>query len=493
MKLHLLSLFLLSCITLVAQNEEQEKEARILYEEGITLLQKRPSKVFNKVQALGKFIQSEKQLRPRKENHSDLYKKSQGQIRELSNFFIQFQNSDSILSLTRFFPDSIFQRNTSYATPLKSLFTGYLDLKRSTSINQFFKIGDLYLPPGMAQGNTRRSIINFDNYWSLEVREFEKWLQGEENRLRYYPKKAKDEMLFLLLRNKLNTLKIEVDSSSYELSQSFFRDRIERAEEATKIIQEDYAQLKFIGFGILGVLLILGYIFWKKNDQLLKRNNQLLLEEKKRSEDLLLNMLPAEVVRQLKQKGAVKAHRYKAVSVLFSDFINFSQIAETLSPEELVGELNYCFTVFDTIIDKYHLQKIKTIGDAYMCVGGLYTRGDKHVYRMVAAALEIQQFLQNRKNIASKTTGYFSEARIGIHTGQIVAGVISTKKIAFDVWGDAVNVAQQMEQHSEKGKVNISGDTFHLIKDKFECSYRGKVLIKNKKEYDMYFVNGVIE
>ena len=241
----------------------------------------------------------------------------------------------------------------------------------------------------------------------------------------------------------------------------------------------------------MGLVLLLGYYFRKKNDQLLISKNQSLLEEKKRSEDLLTNMLPAEVVRQLKTKGAAKARKYDSVSVLFTDFKGFSKIAETLSPEELVSELNHCFTVFDRITEKYRLQKIKTIGDAYMCVGGLYTRGGNHVQRMVFAALEVQQFLADRKAQRLAKDLYFFEARIGIHTGPIVAGVIGRKKIAFDVWGNTVNVAQQMEHHSEVGKVNISGETYELVKERFTCLSRGRVTTKNKQDYEMYYVEEI--
>ena len=243
----------------------------------------------------------------------------------------------------------------------------------------------------------------------------------------------------------------------------------------------------------MGLLLLIGYWIRKKSVQFVNSKNQLLWEEKKRAEDLLTNILPAEVVRELKTKGAAKAKKKDSVSVLFSDFKNFSQIAENLSPEELVKELDHCFTVFDRIIEKHRLQKIKTIGDAYMCVGGLYTRGGNHLHRMVYAALEIQQFLADRKAKQSKIGAQFFEARIGIHTGPVVAGVIGRKKIAFDVWGNTVNVAQQMEHHSEVGKVNISGEIFELVKNRFNCTPRGKVTAKNKQAYDMYFVDGFIK
>lgn len=481
-------LFLLGCSTLIAQNEAGGEEAQSLHEEGIALLQQEPVKVFDKIQALEKFIQSQNLLLSNKGSQSELYKDNDLRIDTLTAFFTQYQNSDSLLQSTRFFPDSIFQRNPAYSDPFKLLLRNYLDLKESITKTAFFKIKDLYIPDGTAQQTESIPIINFSNYWPLELVEFEGWLEDLEDRLRGYPKASRDELLFLQLQDRLSTLNSELTASNHLRAQGRLSDRIARVEEERAAAQVAYKQLKRYGLVIMCIVLLIAYLFWKRSNQVLKRDNQLLLEEKKRSEDLLTNMLPAELVGALKHKGSVKARSYEAVSVLFSDFKDFSQIAKTLSPEELVGELNYCFTAFDHIIEKYHLQKIKTIGDAYMCVGGLYTRGDKHIYRMVGAALEMQQFLLNRKAKSSEAAQHFREARIGIHTGRVVAGVIGTKKIAFDVWGDTVNVAQQMEQHCEIGKVNISGDTFDLIKDKFDCEYSGKALLKNKKGYDMYLV-----
>ena len=486
-------LFLLGCSTLVAQNEASVGEAQSLHEEGVVLLQNEPIKVFDKIQALEKFIQSQNLLLSNEGSQSELYKNNELRLDTLTGFFTQYQNSDSLLQSTRFFPDSIFQRNSTYSAPFKLLLRNYLDLKESSTKAEFFKIKDLYIPDGLAQQAERTPIINFSNYWPLELIEFEGWLQDLEDRLRGYSKASRDELLYLQLQNRLSTLNSELATSNHLRAQGRLSDRIARVEEEKEAIQAANNRLNRIGPGILGLVLLIVYLLWKRRSQVLKRDNQLLLEEKKRSEDLLTNMLPAELVGALKHKGSVKARSYEAVSVLFSDFKDFSQIAKTLSPEELVGELNYCFTAFDHIIEKYHLQKIKTIGDAYMCVGGLYTRGDKHIYRMVGAALEMQQFLLNRKAKSSEAAQYFREARIGVHTGRVVAGVIGTKKIAFDVWGDTVNVAQQMEQHCEVGKVNISGDTFDLIKDMFDCEYRGKAVLKNKKVYDMYVVKGTVE
>lgn len=491
MKWLILILFLSGCTSLIAQIEEREREARILHEEGIALLQSTPDRAFDKVLAAEKFIQSQRLMLQSQEDHWDLFEKNAAQLQGLVEFFDQFRNSDSVLQVTRFYPDSLFQRNPAYSPPFKSLAKDYLDLKQSNTRNEFFKIKDLSLPGDLAQQNNRTSLVTFEQYWPLEVVEFEQWLQGVEDNIRIYAKAARDEMLTLHLKTKMDSLRLQIAVASQRSSQNFLRERIRSLEEEKAAIENKSKRTNQIGLAGFGVLLLLGFLSWRKSSQLLNKTNQLHLEEKKRSEDLLFNMLPAEVVKQLKTKGLVKARRHEAVSVMFCDFKDFSQIAKVLGPEELVGELNHCFTTFDHIIEKHHLQKIKTIGDAYMCVGGLYTRGEQHVHRMVAAALEMQQFLTYRKAKSTAASPFLSDARIGIHTGPVVVGVIGTKKIAFDVWGHTVNVAQQMELRGEVGKVNISGETCELIKNHFKCVFRETVVIKSQKEYAMYFVEGV--
>ena len=210
-------------------------------------------------------------------------------------------------------------------------------------------------------------------------------------------------------------------------------------------------------------------------------------KEKKRSENLLLNILPEETAKELKQFGKVKAKKFDSATVLFSDFKGFTQYAENLSPEELVKSVDFYFSKFDDIIEKHGLEKIKTIGDAYMCVGGLHGEKNNHAQRMVNAAFEIKEFVKNSKLQESDNETRF-DIRIGINTGSVVAGVVGTKKFAYDIWGDTVNVASRMESNSEPGEINISQDTYNIIKDKFECKYRGEVDVKNRGQMKMYFV-----
>ncbi len=213
--------------------------------------------------------------------------------------------------------------------------------------------------------------------------------------------------------------------------------------------------------------------------------------EKRRSEQLLLNILPLEVADELKNRGKVEPVNYESVSVLFTDFKGFTQLSEQLTPKELVDELDYCFSYFDEIIEKHNLEKLKTIGDSYMAAGGIPTLNTTHAIDTVLAALEIQAFMQQRQEQKMKNNSPYWEIRIGIHSGPLMAGVIGQKKFAYDVWGDTVNTASRMESSGVPGKINISQSTFELIKNYFECDYRGKLPAKNKGELDMYLVKGL--
>jgi class 3 adenylate cyclase len=213
-------------------------------------------------------------------------------------------------------------------------------------------------------------------------------------------------------------------------------------------------------------------------------------KEKKRSDELLLNILPEETAEELKSTGSAQTKSFESVSVLFTDFKNFTQASEKLSPQELVAEINHCYSEFDKIVSKYHIEKIKTIGDAYMCAGGLPVKNNTHPVDVVNAGLEMQHFIEtNKKERKAKGLPFF-ELRLGIHTGPVVAGVVGTKKFAYDIWGDTVNTASRMESSGETGKVNISGATYELVKEKFKCDYRGEIEAKGKGKVKMYFITG---
>ena len=214
-------------------------------------------------------------------------------------------------------------------------------------------------------------------------------------------------------------------------------------------------------------------------------------KERSRSDELLLNILPFETATELKATGKVIVRSYDSVTVMFTDFKNFTKLSERMSAEELVNEINFCYSEFDRIISNHNLEKIKTIGDSYMCAGGIPVESETHSSDMVKAALEIQQFIKEHALKKKETENDYFEIRIGIHTGPVVAGVVGIKKFAYDIWGDTVNTASRMESSGEAGKVNVSGATYELIKNNFNCTYSGKIEAKNKGEIDRYFVDNI--
>ena len=240
---------------------------------------------------------------------------------------------------------------------------------------------------------------------------------------------------------------------------------------------------------ISGIFLLICFLIVLYNRYRFKsKANKIITKEKKRSDDLLLNILPAEVAEELKEKGHADARLFDEVTVLFTDFKGFTNYAEKMTPHELVKDIDECFKAFDQITGKYGIEKIKTIGDSYMCAGGLPVEKTTNPEDTVKAALEIRDFVLTGKQKKITEGKPFFEIRIGVHTGPVVAGIVGIKKFAYDIWGDTVNIASRMESSGEAGKVNISGSTYELVKDKFTCTYRGKVEAKNKGMIDMYFV-----
>jgi class 3 adenylate cyclase len=259
----------------------------------------------------------------------------------------------------------------------------------------------------------------------------------------------------------------------------------DKALSALQIERQKFATNAFAA-GLALVFLITVLIF--KNYREKVKTNKILDQQKDEIEGLLLNILPSEVAKELQVHGQATPRNYDTVSVMFTDFKNFTIHADKMSPQELVEELNTCFVSFDTIIGKYNLEKIKTIGDSYMCAGGIPTTDARQAYNMIKACLEIQEYIvinnKRRENAGLEPW----DLRIGVHVGPVVAGVVGKKKYAYDIWGSTVNIASRIESNGAPGQVNISADAYELVKNEFDCTYRGKIYAKNVGEIDMYFV-----
>ena len=223
-------------------------------------------------------------------------------------------------------------------------------------------------------------------------------------------------------------------------------------------------------------------------EQTVKERTAEVVKQKEKSEELLLNILPSEVADELKEKGYTTAKSFDEVTVLFSDIKGFTSVAEKMTAQELVKEINTYFSAFDGVIQKYGLEKIKTIGDAYVAAGGLPEKNSATVQNVVEAAIAMQEEIGKLKQERVSLNKPYFELRIGIHTGPVVAGVVGIKKFQYDIWGDTVNLAARMEQSGVPGKINISQHTYELVKEQFNCVHRGKIEAKNKGEIDMYFV-----
>ncbi len=299
---------------------------------------------------------------------------------------------------------------------------------------------------------------------NLQLSEFYEALGNPEASLNHYKAHItfRDSILNLEIIQKNAALR-----NNHEISQ--------RQAKLDLANQQKRNQLIILGF--TGFLLL--SVFWYYRT---------ISKEKKRSEKLLLNILPEETALELKQNGKVQAKKFDSVTVLFTDFKGFTSYAEGLSPEELVETVDFYFSEFDKIMDKYGLEKIKTIGDAYMSAGGLHGDKQNHVHKMIMAAFEIVEFVKNHKSKSSGNHAKF-DIRVGINTGPVVAGVVGTHKFAYDIWGDTVNIASRMESNSEPGKINISDNTYELIKEEFDCEFRGELEAKNRGQLKMYFVN----
>ncbi|HEV8272290.1 MAG TPA: adenylate/guanylate cyclase domain-containing protein [Chitinophagaceae bacterium] len=293
----------------------------------------------------------------------------------------------------------------------------------------------------------------------------------------------KDTLFNLDREKKLGSLQFEFD---LEKKQSEIN--LLTKDKDLQIVQtkrQKFAKNAFM-IGLFLAFIIAALIYRSYRDKV--KTHILVDRQKNEIEHLLLNVLPKEVAKELQLTGRATPKHYKSVAVMFTDFRGFTLLTDHMSPDELVAELDACFNIFDEIIAKHNLEKIKTIGDSYMCAGGIPKEDEMYVLKIVRAGLEIQEYIvsNNERRLEKGLEPWY--LRIGIHVGPVVAGVVGKMKYAYDIWGSTVNIASRMESNGEPGKVNISSATYELIKDYYECSHRGKISAKNVGEIDMYFI-----
>ncbi|MCC6281937.1 MAG: hypothetical protein IT262_15140 [Saprospiraceae bacterium] len=274
---------------------------------------------------------------------------------------------------------------------------------------------------------------------------------------------------------------------------------LRRDKDIAKLELDKQANFQRFAYGLGSLLLVIlgllgaGWLFSRRASRRLKGQNRKIqaqnkeIEEERRKSDVLLrNILPDEVAEELKTRGYATPHNYESATVLFTDFVNFTSLSTKLTPKELIDELDTCFLAFDEICERHGLEKIKTIGDAYMCAGGLPIPNETHAGDAVRAALDMCAWLEKRN--ADNANAVFRYMRVGIHTGPVVAGVIGKNKFAYDIWGDAVNLAARLEELGEPNRVNISAETAKAVKGSFEIIHRGEKEVHNKGLVNMYFV-----
>lgn len=301
------------------------------------------------------------------------------------------------------------------------------------------------------------------------------------------------------IRSETNQKAIIQQQYKYEYEKQAAADSIKNAEEVKvkdALLSAEQAENKqrtqqiyflFIGLVLTGLFLI----FFINRVLVIRKQKGIIQAEKNRSDELLLNILPAEVAEELKAKGKAEAQLIDLVTVIFTDFKGFTALSEVMTPQVLLEEINLCYSAFDRIMEKYNIEKIKTIGDAYMAAGGLPVPNTTHPIDVVNAAIEIQEFISQRGAQKTANGEPFFEIRIGVHTGSVIAGIVGLKKFQYDIWGDTVNIASRMESSGQVGRVNLSETTYELVKDQpaFSFESRGKIMAKGKGELQMYFVS----
>lgn len=293
----------------------------------------------------------------------------------------------------------------------------------------------------------------------------------------------KDSLYNIETDKKLSNLALEYNISSKEKDINLLtKDKALSELELQK--QKTTRNAFALGFGLI---MIIAFVIYRNYRQKVK-TNILLDKQKVQIETLMLNILPEEVSAELQEFGHATPRYYESVSVLFTDFKGFTLLANKLSPRELIEELNESFMAFDDIVESFGLEKIKTIGDSYMCAGGIPTPDSEHLLKMIKAGLAMQVYINNRNEKRLQKGLPAWELRVGVHLGPVVAGVVGKKKYAYDIWGSTVNIASRLESNGEPGLVNVSSAVYEKIKETYECRYRGKISAKNIGDIDMFFI-----
>jgi adenylate cyclase len=341
-------------------------------------------------------------------------------------------------------------------------------------------MSEIYADKGeaaMAQGYALRSLTLAEQYKlkdqvseaSLKLSKLSEKSGDKDAALRYFKK----HIAFRDSVNDINTVqKMANLRTDFEVSQKQVEVDLLNQEKKN---QRNMLISLFIILGLVSALLGTLYIYYR-----------IVSREKKRSERLLLNILPAETAKELKKNGKVDAVKFDQVTVLFTDFVAFSKTAENVEPEKLVESIDHYFRAFDDITSKHGLEKIKTVGDAYMCACGLPTANPSHASNVIRAAQDMIYMVMHELTNDNGLSHF--EVRIGVHTGPVVAGIVGIKKWQYDIWGDTVNIASRMESMSKPGRINISETTYQEIKDDFTCEYRGEIEVKNRGPLKMYFL-----
>jgi class 3 adenylate cyclase len=244
---------------------------------------------------------------------------------------------------------------------------------------------------------------------------------------------------------------------------------------------------------LLGALFVVrGYFLKRRGVNILRQKNYEINMAKQKSDELLLNILPETIADELKEFGRTTPFKHDNATVMFTDFKGFTRFSEKHAPEELVKLIDHYFRAFDQIVARHQIEKIKTIGDAYMCVCGIPNPSENHAATMIHAAFEFMEFVTKTAAEKQKLNQPYLQMRIGIHSGPLVAGVVGSRKFAYDVWGDTVNIAARMEQSGEPGTINVSETVYELARHEFDFAHRGEVMAKNKGLMHMYFVTSKI-